>query len=156
MSPETKRRLWRQQAGLCPWCWQPIAYEQVEGITAEKATVDHKRPRAHGGTNRFSNLQLMHRPCNTEKGSSCEGCDFCAPEGTRIIELTLNGGTVRYRLVTEPEYHGQLLAQELLARLRLHGDRCRCKMCLTLTPAERLFLDRIPAPYQGEPDDEQA
>lgn len=143
---QTRQQLWRKQGGTCPWCWQPVPYD---ALVNGEATVDHRRPKSHGGTNAFVNLQIMHWVCNQEKGDSCEGCDFCAPVGDRIIDLSLGDGhRVRYRLVTEPEYHGQLIAQALLAKLRSHGAACRCKMCVSLTPEERAFIGRLP--YPGE------
>jgi hypothetical protein len=40
-------------------------------------TIDHKIPRAAGGTNALWNLQLMHKwPCNQHKGALHEGIDY--------------------------------------------------------------------------------
>jgi len=52
-----RRRLLREQAGLCVWCRQPFT-------TSEPPTLEHLKPRRHGGTNSLSNLALAHRRCN--------------------------------------------------------------------------------------------
>jgi 5-methylcytosine-specific restriction endonuclease McrA len=39
-------------------------------LTLETATVDHVKPRAHGGRDRRKNFALACKPCNEEKGST--------------------------------------------------------------------------------------
>lgn len=47
----------------CAWCKNPIK-------TIQDATLDHIVPRSLGGRTRESNLQLMHRRCNSKKSST--------------------------------------------------------------------------------------
>jgi 5-methylcytosine-specific restriction endonuclease McrA len=50
----------RRQRHTCQWC----------GTTAARAVleIDHIHPVSKGGTNEFSNLQLLCRRCNRRKG----------------------------------------------------------------------------------------
>lgn len=39
------------------------------GTVGDPLTVDHKVPLSKGGTNDLANLQVLHRSCNSSKGS---------------------------------------------------------------------------------------
>lgn len=64
--------LLEEQDGMCPLCGMAI-------VDPADANLDHKVPRARGGSNERANLQATHRVCNTFKGAalmiaSCVGC----------------------------------------------------------------------------------
>jgi len=84
--------LWRRQDRLCPWCGEPITPEQY---ASPLTTVDHWRPRSHGGSSRQENLRLMHRRCNSKKGSTCpdEDCDSWQHHGLNPPALTLTASS---------------------------------------------------------------
>lgn len=157
MDPKrTRLRLWQKQEGICPWCDQPIDIMDITypfdrpGVPwTPEATIDHKRPRSHGGGNDMANLQLMHKSCNQEKGDSCVGCPRCTAETHTIDIATITGKKTRYHLVTVPEYRNYQIARSMLGRIMEHGPMCRCKVCKTLTDDDRAFLARIPYPYMG-------
>ena len=52
--------LLRQQRGRCAWCG---LFFRVEDVWE----VDHIVPRRHGGSDRYTNLQLLHRHCHDVK-----------------------------------------------------------------------------------------
>ena len=39
-------------------------------VTKTTRSIDHKIPRSKGGSDRLTNLQLVHRSCNSSKGTS--------------------------------------------------------------------------------------
>lgn len=58
---QRERTLLRRQNGYCPWC---------KGIISDNAVeVDHIIPRSKGGKDVYTNLQLLHRICHTQKTS---------------------------------------------------------------------------------------
>lgn len=57
--------LFKEQSGKCALCGSKIA-------AAQRGTLDHKQPLAHGGSNHITNLQLVHRRCNNRKGHEWE------------------------------------------------------------------------------------
>lgn len=59
---QKRAALFRQQRGRCAICDQPMALAA--------STLDHKIPRAHGGTDRLTNLRVAHETCNKERGAS--------------------------------------------------------------------------------------
>lgn len=68
------RALWAEQEGRCALCGEamPASRAAVAHATLWKRlrpTVDHIRPRAKGGGDERSNLQLAHAACNRRKGS---------------------------------------------------------------------------------------
>lgn len=65
-------RLWERQNRICPWCGEPITGVQFR----QDATVDHWRPRSHGGPDSMLNLRLLHRRCNQQKADFCPD-EFC-------------------------------------------------------------------------------
>src|SRR5688572_9771539 len=57
---DTRRALFRKQAGTCPCCMKPIG-------RPDDGEVDHIIPLARGGKHHASNFMLAHRQCNKEK-----------------------------------------------------------------------------------------
>jgi 5-methylcytosine-specific restriction endonuclease McrA len=53
MTAEMKRQVWQQSGSQCENCGSKYALE-----------IDHRRPRALGGTNALENLRLLCRSCN--------------------------------------------------------------------------------------------
>lgn len=56
----TQRKLLKNQSGICTWCYQKI-------ILNENVEIDHITPISHGRSNRYTNLQLLHKQCHIEK-----------------------------------------------------------------------------------------
>lgn len=60
---EQRRILWGSEDNrICPKCRKPIAWNN--------ASVDHILAYARGGKTNLSNAQLMHRSCNSRKGTA--------------------------------------------------------------------------------------
>lgn len=60
--PRPKRTfLWEQQKGFCACCERhtPFVF----------ATLEHLKPRAHGGSNHLGNLKMTCRGCNFRRGT---------------------------------------------------------------------------------------
>ncbi len=57
------RRLFTQQDGICPYCKSPIKESE---IVDSETHVHHMLPRSLGGTDRYSNLRLLHDECHNE------------------------------------------------------------------------------------------
>jgi hypothetical protein len=53
-----------QQRWSCPWCGDDLP-DSPRGTA-----IDHIIPRAYGGPHRRWNLQLLHGPCNSAKGTN--------------------------------------------------------------------------------------
>ncbi len=53
--------------GRCIFCQRALSVT-VEGELASRATVEHIRPRSHGGDDSLANLALACAGCNNEKG----------------------------------------------------------------------------------------
>lgn len=49
-----------------------------EHVEPDDATLEHKLPQAHGGTDAMDNLAISHRWCNNKRGAP-------APEGKRCV-----------------------------------------------------------------------
>jgi 5-methylcytosine-specific restriction enzyme A len=61
-----KRRLLREQGGVCAWCGQPL-----DAGTAERfPTLDHVIPRSRGGSNDADNIVVACLACNAGRGQS--------------------------------------------------------------------------------------
>lgn len=69
--PTPKRRdieialLFRQAGGICPYCGQPVSFQQA--FEAQAAEVDHILPRSRFPDDSFGNKVLAHYSCNQEK-----------------------------------------------------------------------------------------
>lgn len=61
-APENKHKLFGEQEGVCNGCGNRFDYLLFE--------IDHIEPKSKGGSDHFSNLQLLCRICNLEKGDS--------------------------------------------------------------------------------------
>ncbi len=57
------RVLFEKQNGLCPYCKSQIAETNVVNYETH---VHHMLPRAFGGTERYSNLRLLHNDCHVD------------------------------------------------------------------------------------------
>lgn len=77
------------QEGICPLCNKPLPE-----ISA-KIHVDHRWPKAFGGTDDFDNLQAVHTPCNRYKNASIafEGCKIVK----EILHVVVNASRVSSR-----------------------------------------------------------
>jgi 5-methylcytosine-specific restriction endonuclease McrA len=61
-SIEQRRILWNtEQSQICPKCRKSLHWQDI--------SVDHVRAHTRGGRTKLSNAQLMHRRCNSSKGS---------------------------------------------------------------------------------------
>jgi RNA-directed DNA polymerase len=56
----TQRKLLKIQSGVCRWCIQRI-------ILNETVEIDHIMPISQGGSDKYTNLQLLHKQCHIEK-----------------------------------------------------------------------------------------
>ncbi|UTN93058.1 HNH endonuclease [Streptomyces phage Marky] len=77
---DLRHLLYQRQEGLCAICARPLGRKY---LTSKWVNLDHRRPRSHGGPDTVANLDLTHRPCNTRKADSCDGCTWCAPDPAR-------------------------------------------------------------------------
>ena len=59
--------LWTAQDGRCALCRGQM-FDAIDPLSPAYPTLDHKLPRANGGTTSKDNLWLVHRECNDEKG----------------------------------------------------------------------------------------
>ncbi len=55
----TRKIMFKKQKGLCPHCETPLAFD-------DKLHTHHVIPKAQGGTDRQSNLNLLHAECHRE------------------------------------------------------------------------------------------
>lgn len=73
--PEGLRRFLRERDGdACALCGEPMCWTVPPG-SERGVSIDHKKPRAAGGTDALVNLQLAHWRCNQAKGASWDGAD---------------------------------------------------------------------------------
>jgi 5-methylcytosine-specific restriction endonuclease McrA len=69
-------RLRARDGDNCMYCHEPIDFSRVFGFMLG-ASIDHIRPKAAGGSNHLSNLQLMHTdPCQKKKGAWWNGVNY--------------------------------------------------------------------------------
>jgi CRISPR/Cas system Type II protein with McrA/HNH and RuvC-like nuclease domain len=82
---------WEQQNFRCPLCQNSISPSAL--LNTKKATIDHIRPRSHGGDDSEENLQITHKRCNFEKDNQCPGCEACedGPEAYLLWRVTQYG-----------------------------------------------------------------
>lgn len=65
ISPAKRERIWRRDRCRCFYCGN--------GLSLDAMTLDHRIPRAQGGTNADTNLVACCRACNQAKGNRSEG-----------------------------------------------------------------------------------
>ena len=65
----TATQVARRDGTTCKWCLGPVDLSLVGSRSKWAPSVDHIVPWALGGTNDPENLQLMHRVCNSRKGT---------------------------------------------------------------------------------------
>ena len=70
---DTLQAVWQAHSGRCALCGGPMPEQRFDVAHATlwkklRPTIDHIRPRAHGGSDAFDNLQLAHAICNRRKG----------------------------------------------------------------------------------------
>jgi len=63
-------RLRKRDGDFCQACHQLMRFGVGVG---PPATIDHVIPRVHGGSSKYSNLQLLCHACNGAKGNKLEG-----------------------------------------------------------------------------------
>ena len=95
-SPDVKRcQSCRQATATKPRCYLPSLIENQEGICplcckflpetiSADIHVDHRWPKAFGGTDDFDNLQAVHTPCNKDKNASI------SQEGYKVVKDILH------------------------------------------------------------------
>ena len=71
--------LMEEQGRICPFCDKALPEEIDASIH-----VDHRWPKAFGGTDDYENLQAMHTPCNRLKNASL------APEVCLVVKDILH------------------------------------------------------------------
>lgn len=76
MSRAQRIARWIEQDGLCLLCREAIPESDL--FNGDLVSIDHDVPRAHGGSDDLSNLNVAHVPCNNVKGCGCSGalCEF--------------------------------------------------------------------------------
>lgn len=63
-APALRRRAWERHGGLCAFCGQPVALDDMD--------LDHRVPKSQGGTDDEENLRPAHPSCNRRTGlNSC-------------------------------------------------------------------------------------
>lgn len=62
------RKLMTRASHKCEYCGRPVYIKHQASRDPDKATIDHKIPRALGGTNGLHNLALACLQCNSAKG----------------------------------------------------------------------------------------
>lgn len=72
MSVKLYRLLRDRDGDDCALCGEPICWTVPPG-SLRSVSVDHRKPRAAGGTDMLANLQLAHVQCNQVKGAEWEG-----------------------------------------------------------------------------------
>ena len=58
--PEVRRQIWERDEGRCGFCGQPVPLERMD--------IDHRLPRAVGGSDHWDNLRPAHPRCNRGSG----------------------------------------------------------------------------------------
>ena len=76
-----KATLLRSQKGRCPWCG--LFFKQEDDVE-----IDHIIPRAKGGRDVYTNLQLLHGHCHDQKSALDKGC---AVEEPCEVESLMHG-----------------------------------------------------------------
>lgn len=93
------RRLYKAQRGRCYYCnlpmrdptWRPARGETAPG---DMATIEHKVPRAAGGTHHPDNLAAVCNSCNQAK-SQRDARAASSVSGSRTTTATPTSGTCK-------------------------------------------------------------
>jgi RNA-directed DNA polymerase len=67
LSTPTRRILATRQKGKCPLCGEPLANGEVTGLflySGEAVHTHHKQPKSEGGSDKVTNLELLHLYCH--------------------------------------------------------------------------------------------
>jgi 5-methylcytosine-specific restriction endonuclease McrA len=94
-----EREVW---GGKCIHCKGHL-YVGLDGKPVSRATIEHIRPRAHGGTDELANLALACARCNHQKGCRLDNRSAGDPDLERMIERLAERRAERWR---EPEDAG--------------------------------------------------
>lgn len=65
----TARQVADRDGAICRWCDEMVDFSLVGTRSKWAPSVDHIIPWSRGGTNHPTNLQLLHRVCNAQKGT---------------------------------------------------------------------------------------
>jgi RNA-directed DNA polymerase len=81
----SRRRMFRKQAGICPVCGESL-------LNGEELEVHHKIPISEGGTDSYSNLQLLHLYCHQQIHSRRKRrkalCKHVKCEDSGVVEVS--------------------------------------------------------------------
>lgn len=88
-----EREVW---GGKCIHCKGHL-YVGLDGRPVSKATIEHIRPRAHGGTDELRNLALACARCNHQKGCRLDNRPAGDPDLERMIERLAERRAERWR-----------------------------------------------------------
>lgn len=66
---ERLREIFDQSSGYCHLCHGKLAFSHYGSSGPEGWEVDHRNPKAKGGSDRLTNLVAAHVSCNREKGT---------------------------------------------------------------------------------------
>jgi 5-methylcytosine-specific restriction endonuclease McrA len=92
----TERNGKRYWLGKCIYCNTSLAVEE-DGSMISLATVEHLRPRNHGGTDDLKNLAISCRECNQSKGSRIDNRRKGDARMEEVIEESLERRKARWR-----------------------------------------------------------
>lgn len=123
---QTKRyTLWHKQEGKCCFCGIHTYLDIEDGPISERATIEHVRCRAFGGTNIISNLKISCDTCNNVRGTTSFNRFMYRVErygrpNRRVKRVKPKKGTTaqpsrREEFQKDLDYRGRVLAQ--LAKL---------------------------------------
>jgi hypothetical protein len=94
-----RSKLLKRDGNICYWC----AEEMDTGPSARRnpqspwsCTIEHLRPKAHGGCNHLPNLVLAHQICNERRDQDWDGTTHCD------CDTWLAGDTHRFGKETRP------------------------------------------------------
>lgn len=82
--------------GKCIYCNTRLALQE-DGTPISTITVEHLRPRNHGGTNEIENLALSCKECNQAKGSHIDNRRKGDARMEEVIEQALATRKARWR-----------------------------------------------------------
>lgn len=158
MSQRRRRKLWMRFGGMCYYCGVPIARVRVpDDITGRWFTVDHRVPRALGGSNHDSNLVASCNRCNQMKGSHpvdrfealriphpcdvcgkqiqaartvCKSCKKWAKDPTLPLDLGERRSELHRRDIERATLiRGMAFAERLTGKLNLPSETIPCRPC---------------------------